>query len=94
ALREALASVGRGDIMVTVGGVIPPGDFQELYDAGAAAIYPPGTVISDAAIELLGALAGELGHELASAGATSPDATSENSVSARSGEGTGAGAES
>ena len=66
ALREALAAVGRGDIMVTVGGVIPPGDFQELYDAGAAAIYPPGTVISDAAIELLGKLADELGHDLSS----------------------------
>ena len=64
ALRSALAAVGREDIMVTVGGVIPPGDFQELYDAGAAAIYPPGTVIAEAAIELLDALAGTLGHEL------------------------------
>ncbi|GIR36355.1 MAG: hypothetical protein CM15mP49_17400 [Actinomycetota bacterium] len=32
---------------------MPPQDFQELYDAGATAIYPPGTVISDAAIDLL-----------------------------------------
>ena len=68
ALRAALAEVGREDIMVTVGGVIPPGDFQELYDAGAAAIYPPGTVIAEAAIELLGNLAGELGYELSSSG--------------------------
>ena len=68
ALRAALAEVGREDIMVTVGGVIPPGDFQELYDAGAAAIYPPGTVIAEAAIELLGNLADELGYELGSSG--------------------------
>ncbi|MGN0101615.1 MAG: cobalamin-dependent protein, partial [Dietzia sp.] len=67
ALRSALAEVGREDIMVTVGGVIPPGDFQELYDAGAAAIYPPGTVIAEAAIGLLDTLAGELGYDLSSA---------------------------
>ncbi|WP_043653190.1 methylmalonyl-CoA mutase, partial [Nocardia thailandica] len=51
ALRQALADVGRPDIMVIVGGVIPPGDFDELYEAGAAAIFPPGTVIADAAID-------------------------------------------
>lgn len=39
ALRDALAAVGRPDIMVVVGGVIPPGDFDELYAAGAAAIF-------------------------------------------------------
>ncbi len=50
ALRDALAKVGRGDIMIVVGGVIPPGDFDELYEAGAAAIFPPGTVIADSAI--------------------------------------------
>ncbi|MDV7135791.1 methylmalonyl-CoA mutase [Williamsia muralis] len=66
ALRDALAKVGRGDIMIVVGGVIPPGDFQELYDAGAAAIFPPGTVIADSAVELITKLAAELGHELAS----------------------------
>ncbi|MUM32043.1 methylmalonyl-CoA mutase, partial [Mycolicibacterium sp. CBMA 361] len=43
ALRDALAAAGRPDIMVVVGGVIPPGDFDELYEAGAAAIFPPGT---------------------------------------------------
>ncbi|MFC8045731.1 methylmalonyl-CoA mutase [Nocardia sp. NPDC057353] len=64
ALRQALADVGRPDIMVIVGGVIPPGDFDELYEAGAAAIFPPGTVIADAAIDLLRKLAAALGHEL------------------------------
>ncbi|MGY1897508.1 methylmalonyl-CoA mutase [Nocardia gipuzkoensis] len=70
ALRQALAEVGRPDIMVIVGGVIPPGDFDELYQAGAAAIFPPGTVIADAAIDLLKKLAAELGHELGSGAAT------------------------
>ncbi|MEU4596424.1 methylmalonyl-CoA mutase [Nocardia sp. NPDC023988] len=64
ALRQALASVGRPDIMVIVGGVIPPGDFDELYEAGAAAIFPPGTVIADAAIDLLRKLGASLGHEI------------------------------
>ncbi|MEU4432865.1 methylmalonyl-CoA mutase [Nocardia rhamnosiphila] len=66
ALRQALADVGRPDIMVIVGGVIPPGDFDELYAAGAAAIFPPGTVIADAAIDLLRKLGAALGHELGS----------------------------
>ncbi|WP_280334586.1 methylmalonyl-CoA mutase [Nocardia wallacei] len=64
ALRQALADAGRPDIMVIVGGVIPPGDFEELYRAGAAAIFPPGTVIADAAVGLLRKLAAELGHEI------------------------------
>ncbi|ATL68345.1 methylmalonyl-CoA mutase [Nocardia terpenica] len=64
ALRHALAEVGRPDIMVIVGGVIPPGDFDDLYRAGAAAIFPPGTVIADAAIDLLRKLSDELGHEI------------------------------
>ena len=64
ALRDALAEVGRPDIMVVVGGVIPPGDFDELYAAGATAIFPPGTVIADAAIGLLQKLAGRLGYDL------------------------------
>src|SRR5699024_1885150 len=68
ALREALAEVGRPDIMVIVGGVVPPGDFDEVYKAGAEAIYPPGTVIADAATELLTKLGTRLGHETASAG--------------------------
>jgi methylmalonyl-CoA mutase len=64
ALRDALAAVGRPDIMIVVGGVIPPGDFDELYAAGATAIFPPGTVIADAAIGLLGKLAERLGYQL------------------------------
>ncbi|WP_280418751.1 methylmalonyl-CoA mutase [Nocardia carnea] len=76
ALRQALADVGRPDIMVIVGGVIPPGDFDELYEAGAAAIFPPGTVIADAAIDLLRKLGAALGHELGS-GATGAEANSQ-----------------
>ena len=64
ALRDALAEVGRPDIMIVVGGVIPPGDFEELYAAGATAIFPPGTVIADAAIGLLDKLAHRLGYTL------------------------------
>ncbi|MDD2858098.1 MAG: methylmalonyl-CoA mutase [Candidatus Nanopelagicales bacterium] len=52
-LKAALAELGRPDIMVVVGGVIPPQDFDALYAAGAAAIFPPGTVISAAAEKLL-----------------------------------------
>jgi methylmalonyl-CoA mutase len=53
ALREALEAEGRGDIMIVVGGVIPPQDYPELYQAGAKAIFGPGTPIADAAIDLL-----------------------------------------
>ena len=53
ALREALEAQGRGDIMIVVGGVIPPQDYPELYQAGAKAIFGPGTPIADAAIDLL-----------------------------------------
>ncbi len=64
ALRDALAEVGRPDIMIVVGGVIPPDDFDELYAAGATAIFPPGTVIADAAIGLMHKLAERLGYTL------------------------------
>jgi len=64
ALREALAEVGRPDIMIVVGGVIPPDDHDALYAAGAAAIFPPGTVIAEAAIGLLHKLAERLGYDL------------------------------
>jgi methylmalonyl-CoA mutase len=64
ALRDALAHVGRPDIMIVVGGVIPPDDFDELYTAGATAIFPPGTVIADAAIGLLHKLAKRLNYDL------------------------------
>ncbi|WP_405800934.1 methylmalonyl-CoA mutase [Streptomyces sp. NBC_01506] len=63
ALREELAREGREDIMIVVGGVIPPGDIEELHRAGAAAVFPPGTVIPDAAQDLLTTLAAALGHE-------------------------------
>jgi methylmalonyl-CoA mutase len=64
ALREELAGAGREDIMVVVGGVIPPRDVDALHEAGATAVFPPGTVIPDAAHDLLKTLAGNLGHEL------------------------------
>ncbi|MGW3622075.1 methylmalonyl-CoA mutase [Streptomyces sp. NPDC000880] len=64
ALREQLAAEGREDIMIVVGGVIPPQDVETLHEAGAAAVFPPGTVIPDAARDLLSTLAGSLGHEL------------------------------
>ncbi len=53
ALRKALADRGRSDILVVVGGVIPPDDYPALRAAGAAEIFGPGTVISDAALALL-----------------------------------------
>ncbi len=56
-LREALASEGRDDILIAIGGVIPPGDIAELKEMGAAAIFPPGTVIAEAAENLLAILA-------------------------------------
>jgi methylmalonyl-CoA mutase len=56
ALRDELAKLDASDVLIVVGGVIPPGDFDELREAGAAAIFPPGTVIADAATELLGTL--------------------------------------
>ncbi len=61
-LRDALKRAGRGDIMMVVGGVIPPGDFQALYDSGAAAIFPPGTNIPVAAEQLLHELNIRLGY--------------------------------
>jgi methylmalonyl-CoA mutase len=62
ALKEELKALGREDIVIVVGGVIPAQDFDELRAAGAAAIFPPGTVIPDAAIELLKDLAVARGH--------------------------------
>ena len=61
-LRDALAAQGRDDMMVIVGGVIPPQDFDALRDAGARAIFPPGTVIPEAAEELITVLTAHLGH--------------------------------
>jgi len=61
-LRDALAAEGQDDMMVIVGGVIPPQDFDALREAGAKAIFPPGTVIPDAAAELISTLTQHLGH--------------------------------
>ncbi|WP_371932506.1 methylmalonyl-CoA mutase [Pararhizobium sp. IMCC21322] len=62
AVREALQQAGREDIMVIVGGVIPPQDFDALYAAGASAIFPPGTIIAEAAEKLLVDLSAKLGY--------------------------------
>jgi methylmalonyl-CoA mutase len=61
-LKQALAALGRDDVLVVVGGVIPPQDFDALRAAGAAAIFPPGTVIAEAADDLLDQLEAGLGH--------------------------------
>ncbi len=53
---EELKNLGRDDIMVIVGGVIPPQDYQFLYDAGVVGIFGPGTVIADAAVKMLSIL--------------------------------------
>jgi methylmalonyl-CoA mutase len=62
ALRAALEERGRGDIMIVIGGVIPPEDVQTLKDMGAAAVYPPGGAIADIAQDLLRALNEKLGY--------------------------------
>jgi methylmalonyl-CoA mutase len=61
-LKAALDRAGRSDIMIVVGGVIPPEDVQTLLDMGAAAVFPPGTVIPDAALALLDRLNLRLGY--------------------------------
>ncbi|MCA8920512.1 MAG: methylmalonyl-CoA mutase [Planctomycetes bacterium] len=61
ALRRALAELGRPDILVVVGGVVPPQDLPELEAAGAAAVFGPGTVLSEAANQLLDVLEGGQG---------------------------------
>jgi len=61
-LKAELAKYGRDDIMIVVGGVIPPQDFDALTQAGASAIFPPGTVIADAAVNLIGDLNTRLGY--------------------------------
>ncbi|MDE9367559.1 methylmalonyl-CoA mutase [Luteipulveratus sp. YIM 133132] len=62
ALRDALAEAGRPDIMIVVGGVIPPADVATLREMGAAAVFLPGTVIAESALTLLGDLARAHGH--------------------------------
>ncbi len=66
-LKAELDRLGRPDIMVVVGGVIPPQDYDALKAAGAAAIFPPGTVIAEAAEGLLDTLNRRLGHTQAAA---------------------------
>ena len=66
-LKAALKKQGREDIMIIIGGVIPPQDYDALYKAGAEAIFPPGTVIADAAEELIHKLNVRLGHASAAA---------------------------
>ncbi len=63
-LRRELAALGRDDLMIVAGGVIPPEDYQALYAAGAAAVFGPGTVIGEAAAKLLRELADRLGFPL------------------------------
>ena len=63
ALKEELKKLGREDIMIVVGGVVPPQDYDALLKAGAEAIFPPGTVISEAAEKLLKTLRHRLGHD-------------------------------
>jgi methylmalonyl-CoA mutase len=61
-LRSALEAQGRGDIMVVVGGVIPPADYDALFAAGAKAVFGPGTNIPEAAADLIEKLNQQLGH--------------------------------
>jgi methylmalonyl-CoA mutase len=61
-LKQALEKEGRGDIMIVVGGVIPPSDYPELFAAGAEAVFGPGTNIPEAATDLINKLNVKLGH--------------------------------
>ncbi len=60
-LKAALTALGRDDIVIVAGGVIPPQDHEALRAAGAAAVFGPGTVIATAAAELIAALDPDLG---------------------------------
>ncbi len=61
-LRDELIAQGRGDMMIVVGGVIPPQDYDALRAAGASAIFGPGTVIAQSALEMLQKLNEQLAH--------------------------------
>jgi methylmalonyl-CoA mutase len=63
ALKKALKKLNREDIAIVVGGVIPPDDYQILFDMGVMSVFGPGTVISESAIELLGKIKVVLGHK-------------------------------
>ena len=62
ALKKALADLGRDDIMVVVGGVIPPDDVPTLKEMGAEAVFLPGTVIAESALDILDKLSAQLDH--------------------------------
>ncbi|MGG3923851.1 hypothetical protein ABEV41_18405, partial [Geobacillus thermodenitrificans] len=62
-LVAELEKLGRGDILVFVGGVIPPQDYAFLYEHGAAAVFGPGTVIPEAAETVLDEIYARLGYE-------------------------------
>lgn len=62
ALKSELKKLGREDIVIVVGGVIPPQDYKELYDMGVAAIFGPGTAIDEAAKGLIAHLNQKLGY--------------------------------
>jgi len=66
-LKAELARLGRPDIMIVVGGVIPDEDLRALYDEGVAAVFQPGTVVAEAAIRLLDELNVRLGYAQAAA---------------------------
>ncbi len=68
-LKRALVAQGRADIMIVVGGVVPPQDFEALRAAGASAIFPPGTVIAEAAEKLIAELNERLGYSRTNAAA-------------------------
>ena len=61
-LHEALAKEGREDIMIVVGGVIPPSDYEALHEAGAKAVFGPGTNIPAAAADLIAKLSAARGY--------------------------------
>jgi methylmalonyl-CoA mutase len=66
-LKAALEKEGRGDIMIVVGGVIPPSDYEALFKAGAKAVFGPGTNIPEAAADLIEKLNTQLGYTAAAA---------------------------
>jgi methylmalonyl-CoA mutase len=61
-LVAALEKDGRADIMIVVGGVIPPSDYDALHNAGATAVFGPGTNIPVAAADLLDKLNVKMGY--------------------------------
>jgi methylmalonyl-CoA mutase len=61
-LRRELVALDRDDIVIVVGGVVPPHDIDALLAAGAAAVYGPGTVIPAAVLDLLATVSDRLGH--------------------------------